>query len=111
MEKKIMIKGEEITIKFNMGVECAYEDITQRPFNLADFKDKKLLMALFHAAIITNNPKTEITFDYLLTDATCEEVTALDNAVSETMSDWLHIPAVIKKDEPKPKDQEEQPKN
>ena len=111
MEKKITIKGEEITIKFNMGVECAYEDITQRPFNLADFKDKKLLMALFHAAIIANNEETEITFDYLLKDATSEEITSLDNAVSETMSDWLHIPAVIKKDEPKLEESDEQPKN
>lgn len=111
MERKITVKGEQITIRFNMGVECAYEDITQRPFNLADFKDKKLLMALFHAAIIANNPETEVTFEYLLTEATCEEVTALDNAVSETMSDWLHVPAVIRKDDQKPEEGGEKPKN
>lgn len=110
MEKKIKIKGEEITIKFNMAVECAYEEITQRPFNLSDFNDKKLLMALFFSAIIANNKETEITLDYLLTDATYDEVSALDNAVSETMTDWLHIPAVIPKDKPAA-DQEDQPKN
>jgi hypothetical protein len=68
-------------------------------------------MALFHAAIIASNEESEITFDYLLKDATSEEITALDNAVSETMSDWLHIPAVIKKDEPKQEESDEQPKN
>ena len=111
MENKITIKGEELVIKFNMATECTYEEITQRPFNLSDFNDKKLLMALFYSAIIANNKKTEITLDYLLMDATYDEVSALDNAVSETMTDWLHIPAVIPKDKPAAEEDEEQPKN
>ena len=56
MEKKITVKGEEITIKFNMAVECAYEEITSRPFNLQDFKEKKLLVTLFFSTILANNP-------------------------------------------------------
>jgi hypothetical protein len=113
MEKKVTIKGEEITIKFNMAVECAYEQITSRPFNLQDFKEKKLLVTLFFSTILANNPDTEITLDYLLKDATFDEIRSLDSAVSETMTDWLHIPSVIpqenqKKDE---QDGEEQPKN
>jgi len=111
MEKKITVKGEDITIKFGLGVQCAYEKITKQTFNLADFNDKTLLVALFQAAIVANNPDTEITLEYLMKDATMEEVTALDNAVSETMSDWLHIPDIIKKDEPKPEEGDEQPKN
>ena len=113
MEKKVTIKGEEITIKFNMAVECAYEQITSRPFNLQDFKEKKLLVTLFFSTILANNPDTGITLDYLLKDATFDEIRSLDSAVSETMTDWLHIPSVIpqenqKKDE---QDGEEQPKN
>ena len=111
MEKKIIIKGEELTIKFNMAVQCAYEKITKHPFKLEDLKDKSLMLALFHSAIIANNEKTEITLDYLLQDATIEEINALDNAVSDTMKDWLHIPDVIAKDDPKPEDGDEQPKN
>ena len=111
MEKKVTIKGEEITIKFNMAVECAYEQITSRPFNLQDFKEKKLLVTLFFSTILANNPDTEITLDYLLKDATFDEIRSLDSAVSETMTDWLNIPSVIPQENQKKDEGEEQPKN
>jgi hypothetical protein len=110
MEKKITLMGEEVTIKFNLAVEIAYEDVVGRPFNLDDFKDKKYMPALFFAAVIANNHDTKVTIDYILSDATVEEIHALDEAVSETMSDWLHIPDIIKEDQPTNED-EEQPKN
>ena len=110
MEKKITVMGEELTIKFNMAVQIAYEDITGRPFNLDDFKIKKFMPALFMAAIIANNPKTKVTMDYLLSDATVDEVHDLDVAISETMSDWLHISDVIHVEKPA-EGEEEQPKN
>lgn len=110
MEKKITIKGEELTIKFNLVVQCAYERITKKPFNLADLGDRSLQVALLYSAIIANNPNTEITLEYLMGDATYEEVKNLDAAVSETMTDWLHIPDIIKEDQPTNED-EEQPKN
>jgi hypothetical protein len=112
MEKKVTIKGEEITIKFNMAVECAYEEITSRPFNLQDFKEKKLLVTLFFSTILANNPDTEITLDYLLKNATFDEIRSLDSAVSEAMTDWLHIPSVIPQEHQKEDEvEEEQPKN
>ena len=112
MENKITVKGEEITIKFNMAVECAYEQITSRPFNLQDFTDKKLLVTLFFSTIIANNPDTKITLDYLLKDATFDEIKSLDSAVSEVMTDWLHIPSVIPQEHQKEEEEgEEQQKN
>ena len=42
--------GEEVTIKFNLAVEIAYEELSGVPFNPADLKDK-LLPALFFAAV------------------------------------------------------------
>jgi hypothetical protein len=111
MENKITVKGEEITIKFNMAVECAYEQITSRPFNLQDFTDKKLLVTLFFSTILANNPDTKITLDYLLKDATFDEIRSLDSAVSEVMTDWLHIPSVIPQEHQKEDEGEEQPKN
>ena len=113
MENKITVKGEEITIKFNMAVECTYEQITSRPCNLQDFKEKKLLVTLFFSTILSNNPDTEITLDYLLKDATFDEIRSLDSAVSETMTDWLNIPSVIPQENQKKDDQEgeDQPKN
>ena len=111
MENKITVKGEEITIKFNMAVECAYEQITSRPFNLQDFTDKKLLVTLFFSTIIANNPETKITLDYLLKDATFDEIKSLDSAVSEVMTDWLHIPSVIPQEHQKEDEGEEHQKN
>ena len=111
MENKITVKGEEITIKFNMAVECAYEEITSRPFNLQDFKEKKLLVTLFFSTILANNPDTKITLDYLLKDATFDEIRSLDSAVSEVMTDWLHIPSVIPQEHQKEEEGEDQPKN
>lgn len=110
MEKNITVMGEEVTIKFNMAVQIAYERITGRQFNLDDFKTKEFMPALFMAAIIANNPKTKVKMDYLLSDATVDEVHALDVAISETMSDWLHISDVIPVEKPAEED-EEQPKN
>ena len=111
MEKKVTIKGEEVTIKFNMAVECAYERITNRKFNLQDFKEKDLLVTLFFSTILANNPDTEITLDYLLKDATFDEIRSLDSAVSEVMTDWLHIPSVIPQEHQKEEEGEDQPKN
>ena len=111
MEKKITILGEEITIAFNMAVEMAYERITGSPFKLEDLKFKMNVMPLYMAAIIANNPDTKITFDDLSTKATKKEIMALDEAVSETMSDWLEIPSVIPEEKKPEGDDEEQPKN
>ena len=111
MENKITVKGEDITIKFNMAVECAYEQITSRPFNLQDFTEKKLLVTLFFSTILANNPDTKITLDYLLKDATFDEIKSLDSAVSEAMTDWLHIPSVIPQEHQNEDEGEEQPKN
>lgn len=111
MEKKISILGEEITIAFNMAVEMAYERITGNPFKLEDLKFKMNVMPLYMAAVIANNPDTKITFDDLSTKATKKEIMALDEAVSETMSDWLEIPSVIPEDKKLEGDDEEQPKN
>lgn len=111
MEKKITILGEEIAIAFNMAVEMAYERITGNPFKLEDLKFKMNVMPLYMAAVIANNPDTKITFDDLSTKATKKEIMALDQAVSETMSDWLEIPSVIPEDQKPEGDDEEQPKN
>lgn len=110
MEKKITILGEEITIAFNMAVEMAYERITGMPFSLEDMKFKMNVMPLYMASIIANNPDTKITFDDLTHLATKKEIMALDQAVSDTMSDWLEIPSVIPADH-KPEDADEEPKN
>lgn len=98
-EKKITILGEEITIKFNMAVELAYEEIAQKPFDLKELKSQKESLALYIAAIITNNPDTKITFERLVNEATGPEIALLQKTVIEAMTEWLQIPAVEPVDE------------
>lgn len=104
MEKKITLFGEELTIRFNMKVEIAYEEIAGKPFNLKDFDSQKNSMALYMAAIIASNPDTTITFERIVTEATAAEIGTIANAVIECMSDWLKVPEVI----PEEKHEEEQ---
>lgn len=93
-EKKITILGEEITIKFNMAVELAYEEIAQKPFDLKELKSQKESLALYIAAIITSNPDSKITFERLVNEATGPEIALLQKTVIEAMTEWLQIPAV-----------------
>lgn len=107
MNKEISILGENLQIRFNMAVELAYEEITQKPFSLKDLDYQKNSTALYMAAIITNNPDTKITYDRLIKEASADEIGAIAEAVIECMTDFLHIPGVI----PDEKQSEESPKN
>ena len=114
-ERKITILGEEVAISFNMAVEIAYEDISGDAFDVDSLKSQKNSIALYMAAIIANNPDTEITVDRLLKEAKAREITALSQAVIQSMLEWLEIPTVMKKtedEEPKPEETtDEAPKN
>lgn len=111
---KIKILKEEIDIRFNIAVELAYEEITDEEFNVESLKKMKNTIALGMAAILVANEKTEITIDRLLREATGPEIAALNQAVLDSMTEWLAIPEVIAKEdakEPQPDINEEQPKN
>lgn len=111
---KIKILKEEIDIRFNIAVELAYEEITGEEFNVESLKKMKNTIALGMAAILVANEKTEITIDRLLREATGPEIAALNQAVLDSMTEWLAIPEVIAKEdakEPQPDINEEQPKN
>jgi len=104
MEKKIQVHFErdgqpvtdELSIRFNMAVEIAYEDITGEPFDLMTIsKSKKNLLSLYSAVIITCNKDSKVTTDDLLFNLDGEELTKIDAAISECMRDWLHLPLVM----------------
>lgn len=97
-EKKIKLLGEEITIRFNMAVEIAYEEITDAPFSANSLTRQKECLALGMAAIVTNKPDTKITLDKLLHEASGKEIAELNSALAETMSAWFEIPKVLEKE-------------
>ena len=103
---EITILGEKIAIEFNLAVEVAYEEIADRPFDIADLVSQRNSVALYMAAIITANPDTAITVERLMKEATGPEIDQLSKAVITAMTEWLHLPQVLKKDD-KPADDTE----
>lgn len=105
--RKIEILGHKIEIAFNMAVEIAYEEIAERPFNFADIqKGLKAQMILCYAAIIANNPSTELSLDELLKKASAAEIKSLTAAVIEEMAIWAHVPAVMQEEQQQQEDTE-----
>ena len=99
-KEEITILGEQIAIEFNLAVEVAYEEIADRPFDIADLVSQRNSVALYMAAIITANPDTNITVERLMKEATGPEIEALSKAVIVAMTEWLHLPQVLKKEQP-----------
>ena len=97
---EITILGEKIAIEFNLAVEVAYEEIADRPFDIADLVSQRNSVALYMAAIITANPDTAITVERLMKEAAGPEIEQLSKAVIAAMTEWLHLPQVLKKEQP-----------
>lgn len=110
-KQTITILGEQVDIRFNMGVEIAYEEITGDPFNIESLNRQKNSVALYMAAIITANPDTKITIKRLMKEASGAEIGQLATAVIESMTQWMHIPDVLpKEDHPEKKDADDEDK-
>ena len=99
-KEEINILGEQIAIEFNLAVEVAYEEIADRPFDIADLVSQRNSVALYMAAIITATPDTAITVERLMKEATGPEIEQLSKAVIAAMTEWLHLPQVLKKEQP-----------
>ena len=93
----ITLLGEELSIKFNLAVECAYEKIAGKPFDLNDLVSQTSSTALYMAAILESKPDTEITVERLMREATGPEIEQLSKAVAAAMTKWLDMPDVLKK--------------
>lgn len=95
IERKITFLGKELKIAFNMKVQLSYEDILDEPFDVLKVgSTRKSQMALYTAAIIANNPDTDITAEDIITKADNKEFTTLDKAIAECMEDFYGIPKV-----------------
>ena len=92
---KVKILNEEIDIRFCMAVELAYEEITGEPFSIDALQKAKNTIALGMAAILTANPKTSITLDRMMYEASGQEVAALNHAIIDSMTEWMAIPKVV----------------
>lgn len=89
---EIQILGETLTIRHNMKVQLAYEQMTDSAFDLADMTKAERRMALYMATILACNPETKLTIDNIL-EADIDTIAALDKAVNRAVSEWYKIPA------------------
>lgn len=88
MAKQLTLFGEELTIDFNLAVEITFEEITGVPFDFDNLKTVKNTVALYYAAILTNNPDTKITLDGIVKNATATEIGMLREAVFGSLNEW-----------------------
>lgn len=105
MKKIITIFGETLTIAFNMAVQISFEEITGKPFSDINTDSSKDNFALAYAAIIANNPDTNITADNLMRDISGTELKDLLQAISDAAVEWNDMPATLADDEDKKKDE------
>ena len=108
MKKIITILGETLTIAFNMAVQISFEEITGKPFSDINTDSSKDNFALAYAAIIANNPDTNITAGNLMRDISGAELRELMQAISDAAVEWNDMPATLADDEDKKKDEPEE---
>ena len=105
MKKIITILGETLTIAFNMAVQISFEEITGKPFSDINTDSSKDNFALAYAAIIANNPDTNITADNLMRDISGAELKDLLQAISDAAVEWNGMPDTLADDVDKKKDE------
>ena len=105
MKKIITILGETLTIAFNMAVQISFEEITGKPFSDINTDSSKDNFALAYAAIIANNPDTNITAGNLMRDISGAELRDLMQAISDAAVEWNDMPATLADEEDKNKDE------
>lgn len=110
-QETVHILGEDITISFCMAVEIAYEEISGEAFDVATIDNRKKMLILDYAAILTADPETKITFDRLVKEAKPKEISALSEAVCNAMYQWYEIPSVMAEQKKADSQDEDSPKN
>ena len=97
-EKKVTINGHELSVVFNMAVEIEYEDISGQPFDIPSMTSQKATMQLCYASLKVANGKLPFTFDELKKSISVEEWLSLKDTVIALMTEWFHIPTVMKEE-------------
>lgn len=96
--KTITILGRQVNIAYNMAVQILFEDIVGKSISDADFTLTRNSLALYYACISVNNKDTDITIDDLMYNISGEEMSTLRVAVTESISEWSHIPSIMDDD-------------
>lgn len=93
--KTINILGRQVNIAYNIAVQILFEDIVGKSLTEADFTLTRNSLALYYACISVNNKDTDITIDDLMYNVSGDEMATLRVAVTESISEWSHIPSIM----------------
>lgn len=93
--KSITILGKEVNIAYNMAVQILFEDIVGKSISDADLTLSRNSLALYYSCISVNNKDTDISIDDLMYNISGEEMSILRAAVTESISEWSHIPSIM----------------
>lgn len=93
--KTITILGRQVNIAYNIAVQILFEDIVGKSLSEADLTLTRNSLALYYACISVNNKNTDITIDDLMYNISGDEMATLRVAVTESISEWSHIPSII----------------
>lgn len=93
---RIQFQDEEVDVRFNLGVQISYEEITGEAFDLTTITTGKKAAALYYAVL--NRSGWHGSMEQLLTDATGAELQSLADAVAEAVKTWADIPAVMREE-------------
>lgn len=111
--EKIKINGEDLTIKFNFATELSYEELTGKVFDAGEILPQDEtpksadVIKLALACVIANNPDAKTDGEYILHEATREEVTELIQATIKEMMVWLGVPTIAEEHVEEPNSAEE----
>ena len=93
--KTITILGRQVNIAYNIAAQILFEDIVGKSISEADLTLTRNSLALYYACISVNNKDTDITIDDLMYNVSGEEMATLRVAVTESISEWSHIPFIM----------------
>ena len=82
-----------------MAVQILFEDIVGKSISDADLTLSRNSLALYYSCISVNNKDTDISIDDLMYNISGEEMSILRAAVTESISEWSHIPSIMDKNQ------------
>ena len=118
--KHITFAGNELKIAFNLATEIAYEDITGKPFSIADViyvddkgnstQNEKAFVYVAISSVIANNQDSDVDADTILLNENKDEVENLMSTVAHEMLAWFKITPIAEEHVPAPEEIPEEEK-
>lgn len=89
----VKIKGKKRDLRFSLGAQIIYEEITNKPFSVENLKYTRDRLTLAFACMKRPDEKDNIEFDDLL-KVDAKTFNEIDAALAKELTAWYNIPTV-----------------